>query len=265
MTLPIPDRDRALAAAEDAAWRFTTLLRTVDDASVNAIGEWSIGEVGAHLSHVSGIFVDIAEGGSSPVADHRRLDRAWAHMLDEDRERDPATLAARIDDRCTAVLDKARGRGWTDNLSWHGGIVIPTYSLVGLLLTELELHGLDIARARRRPWEIAAVHARLVIGGMFPLLPHFVDEDAARGFDAVFALRVRGERPVFASVSAGRATFALERDRSVDCRISADPVAYLLVGFGRTGQWGQIARGKLFAYGRKPWLGLRFANLFVTP
>jgi hypothetical protein len=43
-----------------------------------------------------------------------------------------------------------------------------------------------------------------------------------------------------------------------DCWISADPVAFLLVGYGRASQWSQIARGKLLAGGRKPWLGTAF-------
>jgi hypothetical protein len=50
-----------------------------------------------------------------------------------------------------------------------------------------------------------------------------------------------------------------------DCRISADPVAFLLVGYGRTGQWGQIGRGKIAAGGRKPWLGLTFGRLLTSP
>ncbi len=47
--------------------------------------------------------------------------------------------------------------------------------------------------------------------------------------------------------------------------ISADPVAFLLVGYGRTGQWGQIIRGKLVASGRKPWLGFGFGKLLTSP
>jgi hypothetical protein len=49
-----------------------------------------------------------------------------------------------------------------------------------------------------------------------------------------------------------------------DCWIYADPAAFLLVGYGRTGQWGQILRGRLLAGGRKPWLALRFANLLTS-
>lgn len=48
-------------------------------------------------------------------------------------------------------------------------------------------------------------------------------------------------------------------------RAAGLPWAILLVGFGRTGQWTQILCGKIIASGRKPWLGLGFGRLLVSP
>jgi hypothetical protein len=50
----------------------------------------------------------------------------------------------------------------------------------------------------------------------------------------------------------------------VDCWIAADPVAFLLVGYGRTGQWSQALRGRIVTGGRKPWLGLKFGDLLTS-
>jgi len=36
----------------------------------------------------------------------------------------------------------------------------------------------------------------------------------------------------------------------------------MFVVYHRRSQWGQIALGRLVAHGRKPWLALRFADLF---
>jgi len=47
--------------------------------------------------------------------------------------------------------------------------------------------------------------------------------------------------------------------------ITADPVAFLLLGYGRVTQWPQIVRGRLRAGGRKPWFAMRFASLLVSP
>ncbi|MGI8407888.1 MAG: maleylpyruvate isomerase family mycothiol-dependent enzyme, partial [Actinomycetota bacterium] len=70
---------------------------------------------------------------------------------------------------------------------------------------------------------------------------------------------------VYVTVAGGEVTLSEVTDRPVDCRISADPVAYLLVGFNRTSQWSAIAKGQLVAWGRKPWLSLTFAKLFDSP
>jgi hypothetical protein len=50
-----------------------------------------------------------------------------------------------------------------------------------------------------------------------------------------------------------------------DCVITADPVTFLLVGYGRVGQWSQIIRGNLLAGGRKPWLAAKFGTLLASP
>ena len=52
---------------------------------------------------------------------------------------------------------------------------------------------------------------------------------------------------------------------SVDCHVSADPVALLLVAYGRRSQWVPILTGRLVAWGRKPWLGVRLVRYLVAP
>ena len=51
----------------------------------------------------------------------------------------------------------------------------------------------------------------------------------------------------------------------VDWVISADPVTYLLFVYGRMSQYRALLRGGILAWGRRPWLGLRFKNLFFNP
>ena len=47
--------------------------------------------------------------------------------------------------------------------------------------------------------------------------------------------------------------------------ISADPVTFLLVGYGRMPLGRALLRGGMLARGRRPWLGLRFKDLFFNP
>jgi hypothetical protein len=44
-----------------------------------------------------------------------------------------------------------------------------------------------------------------------------------------------------------------------------DPVAFLLVGYGRISPWAAVVRGGGMAYGRRPWLGVRFKDLLFDP
>jgi hypothetical protein len=48
----------------------------------------------------------------------------------------------------------------------------------------------------------------------------------------------------------------------VDCVVSAEPVTYLLVVYGRLPFRPGAPTRRIFAKGRRPWLGLRFKNLF---
>jgi hypothetical protein len=73
---------------------------------------------------------------------------------------------------------------------------------------------------------------------------------------------MRGGPRAFVSLRDGRLSVSDRRPEEVDCWISADAAAYLLVGYGRRSQWSALAKGQVLAYGRKPWLGLKFAKLF---
>jgi hypothetical protein len=63
----------------------------------------------------------------------------------------------------------------------------------------------------------------------------------------------------------GDLTVEPEPSGRVDCHLSADPVAFMLVGWGRIGQGPAILKGQLLAWGRKPWLGLKLRSLLRNP
>jgi putative sterol carrier protein len=50
-----------------------------------------------------------------------------------------------------------------------------------------------------------------------------------------------------------------------DCTITADPVAFLLLGYGRITQLSPVLRGQLRPGGRKPWLAMKFGTLLFSP
>jgi uncharacterized protein (TIGR03083 family) len=262
MPLPVVDREMALMKLQSSSSRFVELLRRVEDPSRTAIGHWSTGEVAVHVSHVFQLYPDIAVGKGSPVEDHLRLGDSWDRLLSEDETRDPGVAADRIERGAADFVEMARTAEWDKLVAWHGGIEVPIYTLGCFLINECEIHGFDVSQAEGTPWKLAPDVARLVVDGHFPVLPYYVNRDQARGLSAVYELRIRGGSTVYAKVDNGLLTIDLEPPRDVDCRISFDAADYLLVGYGRRSQWAAILRGNILAYGRKPWLGLRFAKLF---
>jgi hypothetical protein len=262
MPVPVPDRARALSALKDASRRFTDQLRDVRDPSRHAIGHWSIGEVGAHVSQIFEMYPKLVSGEASPLEDHLDMAPAWERMLAEDDERDPTALAKRIEAATGEFLGAVEKADWNQPVTWHGGLSVPVSSLAPILMNECDIHGLDVATAEGKPWTIPRADAVVIIEGHFPLLPHFVNEQVASGLDVSYELKVRGGRPAYLRVKDSRLSIDDASTGPVDCHISADPVDYLLVGYGRKSQWGPMLTGKLVAWGRKPWLGFKFARLF---
>ena len=66
------------------------------------------------------------------------------------------------------------------------------------------------------------------------------------------------------AVGNGTAVIGAAGDRT-DCSITADPVAFLLLGFGRIPSWSPLIRGKMLPGGRKPWRATKFASLLDSP
>ncbi|MGE5290807.1 MAG: hypothetical protein ACM3ML_27165 [Micromonosporaceae bacterium] len=96
------------------------------------------------------------------------------------------------------------------------------------------------------------------------MVPDYVDRRQAAGLHLAYELRFRGGLRYGLTVDAGTVAITAP-GRQVDCWISADPVVFLEVGYGRTAQWGQILRGRILAGGRKRWLGVTFGRLITGP
>ena len=116
-----------------------------------------------------------------------------------------------------------------------------------------------------RPWldeRSAAAAAPIVMSEMLPLL---VDPAGARGFTGSFEVRVRRAPRFVIRLDAGRAWSVPADGHEVDCVLSLSGCDALLVGFRRRRLWRAIASGGALAFGRRPWLGLRFHTLFQLP
>lgn len=268
-------RDALTAAAE----RTALLAASIDDTGMPAPHlQWSVGEVAAHLGGFClPAFTDAVRGRQAcwqpfiPQVDgfRERLAGANARTLERAPLPPADELARMIRDGTRALLDAVEGRGGDEMLHtpWYGeDATLDLTAVLCVMLGELLVHARDIARGLGRPWHIDAAEARLVVGGVFTaMIPRIVDPVRARGVHATYEIRAWGGPRFVNRVDDGVAVAEPFTGQSVDCHLLGDPVELMLVGYGRRSQWTSIARGRLHAWGRRPWLGLRWKGLYLNP
>jgi hypothetical protein len=272
----------------DAVARVTSLLRSVRDPGAHAVGQWSLGEVAMHLSQawiavpalarqdlsrVDEVVPSLAgTAGEALIKDIGELGEMTMLGVRTDPERDPHVLADRIDARAQEYLSECVGADPNAPRPWLvQGTTVRQSTLTYHLLNETVMHGGDIARAARHWWQIEPTHAAMVLGRfLVPVLQALdpramLDAEQAAGLRATYDIRLRGGDRFYFIFNDGALTIEEPSARKVDCHISADPVAFLMVAWSRQSQWSAIAKGKLLAWGRKPWLGPRFRGLMRNP
>ena len=266
----------------------TALLRSVRDPAAPAVGQWNLAETAMHLSQawigvpalaqqdlsaVYEVLPDIAGvAGESLIQDLWELGDLMMLAVKSDPERDPAVLADRIEERAEKYFRECAGHSANELRPWMvEGTTLPLWALTGHLLNETLMHGYDIARADGRTWRIEPAQANMVLEQFFiPATQQLssktlVNSSKAAGVQATYDIRIRGGKSFHFIFDDGELTIAEPSDRSVDCHISADPVAFLMVVWNRQSQWPAIATGKLMAWGRKPWLGFQLRSLMRNP
>lgn len=150
---------------------------------------------------------------------------------------------------------------------WYGpDVALPVGNLLSLAVSEFLVHGHDLARAvgaDLRPSAATAASATAVAAAvMSEMLPRILDQRSASGFTGTFEVRVRGGERFVLRIADGRAWSEPAESRDVDCVITLSAYQALLMGYDRVPAWRVIASGKAWAFGRRPWLGLRFDHLF---
>lgn len=266
------DVDQVAVALRHAATRAAELLRAVPNPTAAVPGlTWNVSETAAHMvgelrdyrSCVLGERHDESLSADTETPTERTA-AANTRQLDRFGERDLSRLADMLPHAADDFLSASTDLSPNVRIPTPTGLSMTIATMVPTLLGELVVHGLDIARASGMRWKIGRSDALLVLEGILALVPDYVDRRHAAGRDVSYELRFRGGPRSRLEIRDGKAS-ADGSNGKVDCWISADPVAFLLVGYGRTGQWGQIARGRIVAGGRKPWLGFEFSRLITSP
>lgn len=267
-----------LAGTQDAlraaACRTSALLRTVAEPATPVPNlTWTVAETAAHLvtslRHYTGVVtgdVDVRDYlGLAPddATPGERGGIANARLLQEFTERDLGRLADMLVVAADGFISVGGQRPADEPILTFNGLPMTVPIMTSAMLGELLIHGLDIARAVGADWPISRADALRIIAGVMAMVPDYVDRQKADGLHVAYELRFRGGPRYRMTIDDGTAVVGPATGQA-DCWISADPVAYLLVGYGRCGQWRSILRGKIVAGGRKPWLSLKFGDLLTS-
>jgi uncharacterized protein (TIGR03083 family) len=272
------DREAVRAAIGVAAERFTELLREIDDIELPAAGtDWTVAETAAHVSCMFTGFSAAITGEPQALTPEQYLEADFPTRL---AATNGATIALvdHTDARRLAEVITTGAQRFLKLLAdadpnmecetpWYGsGRTRTPDCLTALALSELTVHGHDIATGTGRPWPISAEHAKLILGTVcLQMSPLVVRPEAGGGAPVTYEVRLRGNGPRYVIRVANGTAEVRAAGGQVDCVISADPVTYLLVVYGRMPLGRALLRGGMLAWGRRPWLGLRFKGLFFNP
>ncbi len=249
---------------QHASERFAALLRRDPDPFAPAIGRWNVGETAAHASSSPAHFLAVARGEVAELEALDHVDRSNAEHLASDPERRPRILADRLERADDALVSYARTVDGDPVVRLFAGVDAPLSTVLAVELGELLVHGDDIARAARLSWRIPKEEAAVALDGLIPLLPAVVDEHRARKMRMRCELRIRGGSRSVVAIDRGVLWVEPPSARSVDCRISVDPVTFLLLVFHRMGPLRAMARGGIIAWGRRPWRAARLQTALKT-
>lgn len=240
-----------------------SLLRQVPDATPRAIGVWSIGETANHVAG-SHVYFLAAARGEATLESLDEVDASNARSLAEDPERDLSVLADRLEAGAKELTGYAGTLAGNPVVEPFTGVHVPLSTLLAIELGEVLVHGYDIARAARLSWRIEPSDALAAQREFVALLPYLVDEKRSVGVRLTAELRIRGMPPIRVSVHDGVLEMGSRAGQKVDFTLSVDPAAYLLMSFNRVNPLGQLLRGKLLVWGRRPWKVATFQSVLNT-
>jgi uncharacterized protein (TIGR03083 family) len=262
------DREQALAAVAAAGERTADVIEAIGDPGARTRGlEWTLGQTAAHIAADARYHPDWLRGEGK--IDYFVPDLPGQNLrgIESVKERDPVVLAAIVRLDNAAFVSEAAGQPAGAVFPEEAGADLSVEVMAAIYLGELLVHGWDIATTLGRPWAIGRDEANIVARGALPVLPMFADPAAAARVRLCYELSLRGGGPrVLIRVHNGSLTVEPAASKApADCRISADPAAFLLIAYGRGGQLGPILRGQLIAWGRRPWAALRLNSFIRNP
>jgi uncharacterized protein (TIGR03083 family) len=253
--------------------RFTVLVEAIKQPHrLTHELDWTLAETAVHVWQGLTYYASCLAGEVSFEADRAPGEsypsyfaRENQRQLDAEPERDPAAISRRIEGAVDDLVAVARSVGPGAIATYPVGYSEESTAAVCTLILEMIVHGYDIARTIGARWRVERETSVLAVYSTAAALSLALDEKKAAHTKVHMKIRPRGGRPFSIRIERGRVWSEAASDDKPDVVVSADPLAYLLVGCGRSGLASQIVRGRILAWGRRPWVALRAPSMFIDP
>ncbi|MFU8852209.1 hypothetical protein ACNAW0_14675 [Micromonospora sp. SL1-18] len=260
--------------------RFAEMVCAARDPHALATVSWTVAETAAHVAALASLATHVVApddvpalkeiSDSIPTTTCDTVADLNALTLRHFTERDLVVLAHRLRTDIGLLLRITRDLDPGQTVEWLGESRVPVCGIVAHLLNELHIHGRDIARAGRTPWEVRPEDAAL----FFELfLVGLTRHGYGRLLDNGEPPRERRIAVAFRSPYTTPVTLVLQRGlvaveepgRDSDVRLSFDPVTLNLMLFGRLSKARSVLTGKVVIGGRRPWLLPAFLRKLRLP
>lgn len=260
--------EKARAALRAVSARTAGLMETLPATEAPIPGsKWTVREAGVHLVNVGVRYAAMVQGeplGYASLAPEECA-RMNAQLIADIPESDPVKLAALMQEGTERLLEASARCDDEHPVLWHCQTHVAIPNLIAIATAEHLLHGYDIALAVKRPWPMTSGEAGMALFGYGVGYGLCLNPRTTAGHTAGYGIEfTTGERFTIRFVDG---EYRLEPPDSgpIDCTITADPAAFLLVGAGRVSQWQAFALGAMEVGGDRPDLALEFGDRFLFP
>lgn len=244
-------------AARGRVRDFTTQLRTATDGQTPVPNlEWTVADLGQHVACLPSLWSGLHDGGdvfTQPPSWAAFSDQARAHIT----ETDPSALADLIDSEFGGYIDMLAAG---DEPRWNYGVSMSRQEMLGLVINETIMHGLDLAAVTGGPApKYSDREAHIGVDATMSLTPVFIDpRKASQQPDDVYHVKFRGGKDFTWTKRHDEILITEGKPAKASAHLNTDAAMFLLSSLGRVGQVRAALSGKMVTYGMKPW---RFLGL----
>ena len=255
------DLELILDDVEARAPFVVALVRAGTERSAPVAGlDWTVGELGAHMASTSDRYSRMAEGEAVVDASVSERRTAIDGGIDEHVQETAAEQGDVVEAGTTRLVTALRGRSDDDRLPYYG-IEVPPPLIAGIYLTELLVHGVDLARTLHHPLDVPdrAAYSALLASST---LTSLVLTSWGRSCSMVLGWAARGHPPIVVALDHGEVRVTHYSDRRVDAWFGGSAADLLLASYGRLGILASLRTLRL--RGRRPYRSLLTAHAFET-